>query len=791
MPVRLLAVALLSTSLLAYQVALLRAFSIALGYHFAYLIISIAMLGYGASGTILALLRPGANAAQRAFPPLALSTALAQVVGLGLALRLPFEPFLILWEPARALPLFGFYLLLGLPYALGASALALALITAPLPGRIYFADLTGAGLGAGLVILLLYRFPPVETVGLIALASALSAVVAASRLPLRLAAVVVGLLLLPATARLVDQKSSPYKGISTAILLPRAERSEPLVSPLGVVEAVSSPAVRYAPGLSLSFQGSVPEQVAIFTDGDQAGTITRPASDLTFLDHLTAALPYHLLSRPSVLVLGAGGGMEVLSALNHGASQVVAVELDPNVIELVDVRFQEFSGSLYRNPKVEVVLVEARRFLETTDERFDLISLALLDSFFSSSTGVQAAAESYLYTVESLAAAINRLTPGGILAITRWIKTPPRDVPRTFATAVAALERLGVQAPGTHLAGIRSWATATLLITNTPFTPAELERLEAFCEERSFDRFWHTGLTASETNRFHVLPQEFYAEAARRILSPSRQEYIAGYPFRIDPPTDDRPYFFHFFRWGSLIRLTRELGLEWIPFVEWGYLILIAVLVQAALASAVLILGPLLVSPSLRLPPAVPRGRVAIYFASLGLGFLFLEVAFIQRLVLFLSHPVTSVTTVIAALLVSSGLGSLLGRRIRLRPVTTGIAVLVLAYLIGLPFVLGGFFEAADAVRTLIAIIFIAPLGFLMGIPFPRGISILAERAPALAPWAWAVNGCASVLAPPLATLLAMGFGFRVVLATAAGLYLLAGWALAEGSGARPDQASL
>lgn len=786
MPVRLIAVALLSTSLLAYQIVLLRVFSIALGYHFAYLIISIAMLGYGASGTILALARPGPGAARRAFAPLALSAALAEVVGLALSLRLPFEPFLILWEPARALPLLGFYLLLGLPYGLGASALALALISAPQPGRIYFADLTGSGLGAGMVTLILYWLPPVETVGLITLAAALSAAVAARRSTLRAASLFAGAFLAVATGRFIDQKSSPYKGISTTLLLPQAERRAELVSPLGVVEAVSSPAIRYAPGLSLNFSGNVPQQIAVFTDGDQAGTITHPGGDLAFLDHMTAALPYRLLSQPSVLVLGAGGGMEVLSALTHEARRVVAVELDPNMIELMDRTFAQFSGSLYRDPRVEVRLAEARRFLSTSHERFDLISLCLLDSLFSSSTGVQAAAESYLYTVESLAAAIDRLTPGGILAITRWIKTPPRDVPRTFATAVAALERLRIDSPGAHLAGIRGWATATILVKKTPFSAAELGRLRDFCEERSFDRFWHPGLDASETNRFHVLPAEFYADAAREILSPARAAYFARYPFRVDPPTDDRPYFFNFFRWGSLIQLTRELGLEWIPFVEWGYLILLAVVVQAGLASLVLVLGPLLVAPSLKIPPAIARSRVALYFSALGLGYLFLELAFIQKLVLFLSHPVTSVTTVLSALLVFSGLGSLLGSRIRLRRATTGIALIVLVYLLGLPFVLRTFFEAADRARTLIAILLIAPPGFLMGIPFPRGIAILAKRAPALAPWAWAVNGCASVLAPPLATLLSMSFGFRAVLAAAAGLYLLAGWVLS-----REDQASL
>ena len=378
---------------------------------------------------------------------------------------------------------------------------------------------------------------------------------------------------------------------------------------------------------------------------------------------MTSALPYRLAPPdPSVLVLGAGGGIEVLSALHHGARRVVAVELDENVAKMVGETLREHSGALYDHPAVEVRLAEARRFIETGSERFDVISISLLDSFASSASGVQAASESYLYTVEALDAALGRLSPTGVLALTRWVKTPPRDVPRVFHTAAAALKRRGVNSPGDHLVGIRSWATATLLVTASPVSIANVEAVREFSEARSFDRFWHPGLTPEETNRHHVLPEPFYAHSAREILSPRRSDFLRDYPFQLEPAVDDRPYFFNFFRWDTLPSLIAEMGLQWIPFVEWGYVILLAVLAQATVVSIGLVLVPLILVPDLR-RPEYGRSKVALYFGCLGLGYLFLEIALIQKFTLFLSYPVLSATTVIASMLVFSGLGSLVSHR--------------------------------------------------------------------------------------------------------------------------------
>ena len=272
---------------------------------------------------------------------------------------------------------------------------------------------------------------------------------------------------------------SPYKGLSLALNIPEtrviAERS----GPLGRLSVIESPRVplRDAPGLSLATTLAPPEQLGVFTDGEGMTAITRFTGDLAPLDYLdqqTTALPYHLLDRPATLVLGGGGGADVLQALYHRASRIDAVELNAQLVELVRRDFGEFAGHIYEHPGVAVHVAEARSFVEASHARWDLIQLALLDSFATSAAGVQALSESPIYTIEAIQAYLDHLAPGGMLAITRWLGNPPRDTLKLFATAIAALEAGGVTNPGERLVLLHSWNTATLLVKNDPFTRDEI-----------------------------------------------------------------------------------------------------------------------------------------------------------------------------------------------------------------------------------------------------------------------------------------------------------------------------
>jgi len=274
-------------------------------------------------------------------------------------------------------------------------------------------------------------------------------------------------------------------------------------------------------------------------------------------------------------------------------------------------RFRDFAGNLYGQPGVQVYAAEARGFVNSSDARYDLIQVALLDSFGTASAGLYGLSENYLYTVEALQAYLGRLTPGGMLAVTRWLTLPPRDALKLFATAVSALERSGVPDPAARLAMIRGWKTVTLLVKNSDFTANEIAAIREFNRTRSFDLAYYPGMRADEANRYNLLAQPSFFEGAVALLGPQRQDFIDQYKFYIEPATDDRPHFFRFFKWNSAAELfsLREHG--GMSLFDWSYPLLVATLVQAFAASVLLILAPLALSRCRRTLPSGRHSRQA------------------------------------------------------------------------------------------------------------------------------------------------------------------------------------
>ena len=540
------------------------------------------------------------------------------------------------------------------------------------------------------------------------------------------------------------------------------------------------------PGLSLNNVTEPPAQIAVFTDGDGLSPITAfdgSLAPLGYLDLTTSALPYHLLERPEVLILGAGGGADVLSALWHDAARIDAVELNPQFAGLVRETYGDFAGGLYDRPEVHLHVAEARGFVAGTDRRYDLIALPLLDSF-AASAGPASLHASFVYTVEAIGTYLDHLQPGGYLAITRWLKLPPRDSLKLLLTAITALEARGVAEPGRQLALIRGWDTTTLLVKNGELSERDVEEIRSFTQERSFDPVHYPGIGADEVNRNNVLQQPVFYEGASALLGPDRERFVARYKFDLRPATDDRPYFFDFFTWRALPEIAALAAQAGPALLDWGYLILFATLLQAAFASALLVLLPLWLWSPTRLG-AAERWRIGLYFTAIGLAFLFVEIASIQRFTLFLSHPLYAIAVVLAGFLVFAGLGSGLAagleRRLRARGgpgalplAVVAIAILSIAYVFGLPILFAPLMALPDAARIALSLALIAPLALFMGMPFPLVLARLRVLAPDFVPWAWGINGCASVVSAILATLLTMGLGARAVVLIAAALYLLA-----------------
>lgn len=786
-------IALLSASSLAYEVLLMRLFSIIQWHHFAYMIISLALLGYGASGTFLSL------TAHRLLPrfPLAYLSNVAMfglsAVGCYLiAQQVSFNPEEILWDLNQPLRLLLIYLVLTLPFFFVANGIGLALTHYHGEiNRVYAADLLGASIGSlGIVLLLFFVFPAtaLQILGTLGFAAAALASWELKYQPRRIALVLILLsftpLMLP--AGWLALAISPYKGMNQSLQISGTRIIDEYSSPLGLISVMESSQIplRHAPGLSLNASREPPSQLGVFTDADVMTVITAHSDErdkLAYLDQVTSALPYHLKKPEKVLILGAGGGSDVLQANYHGAGHIDAVELNPQMIDLVREKYKDFAGELYTAANIEVHIAEARGFVSGSAERYDLIQIALLDSFGASSAGLYSLSENYLYTVQALQEYLARLSPSGMLAISRWIKLPPRDTLKLFATAVEALRQSGIDEPGNRLALIRGWQTSTLLVKNSPFSGKEIQGIKKFCESRSFDTAYYPGITAAETNRYNVLAEPYFFQGARALLSDKATTYLKNYKFNLQPASDDRPYFFHFFKWGALNEILALRGQGGMPLLEWGYLILIATLIQALIASVVLILLPLLLSRRLlhNKKENISRSRISGYFIALGLAFLFVEIAFIQKFILFLHHPLYATAMVLASFLLFAGIGSAWSQRyanppsdkIGVKRAVTGIISVGMLYLLAL----GPLFSMLNwlpiFVKVAISVLLIAPLAFCMGMPFPLGMARLGKAAPAYIPWMWGVNGCASVLSAVMATILAIHFGFTVVVILALMLY--------------------
>ena len=805
----LIAVALISGAALAFEILLMRLFSIVLWHHFAYMIISLALLGYGAAGALLTLAQSAVR--QRFAVMFCVAAAAFGVCAIGcfaLAQRVPFNPLEIVWDPRQPAYLLAVYLLLALPFLCAGACVCMAYSRwRGMASRIYSADILGAGAGSLTIVGLLFVLAPHDALRLIGALGFAAAAVAwlecggSPRWPALALAIVAGLPLLMSPAWFAPVMS-PYKELSQTLRIPQARVVEQRSSPLGLVSVVESPGtpLRHAPGLSLNATAELPPQLGVFVDGDGLSALTRfdgRRESLAHLGQMTSALPYHLLRRPRVLVLGAGAGADVLQALFHGARQIDAVELNPQIVDLVRGRFADYAGGIYSGRAdsetariVRVHVAEARGFVAASRQRYDLIHVALLDSFSASSAGLYALSENYLYTVQALRDDLRLLDRGGLLAVTRWVALPPRDALKLFAAAVAALQLSGVADPASRLALVRSWQTSTLLVKNGAFSSEDVAAIKAFCVERSFDVAFYPGMQPHEANRFNVVAPPDLFDGATALLGEGADAFQRGYKFHIAPATDDKPHFFHFFKWRSaaeLLSLKEQGGL---PLLEWGYPVLVATLAQAVLASLLLIVAPAAwvtrVGARRRdaAPAAGSRRRILVYFAAIGFAFMFVEIAFIQKFVLFLSHPLYAVAVVLFSFLLFAGFGSAFSKRWRdrsvpvLRHAEAAVAAaiaLAAALCLGLlPWLLQHAVALPDPLKIVVSAALIAPLAFFMGMPFPMGLARVEAGDARLIPWAWAINGCASVTGAVLATLLAIHIGFTAVVGAALVLYALA-----------------
>lgn len=776
----LMGVAASAAAVLTLEVTLTRVFAVIHFHHFAFLTVSLALLGFGVSGTALAVLPRLGRGGPRRWAMLAAAQGTSTLLAFVVANRIPFDTYAVGWDRPQLLSLAATYLVLAIPFFCG-GAVTGALLGGwdqPQPigsHRVYAANLAGSGVGA---LAGLYGIGWFGGPGMIALAAALAACAAvafaaAASGPRRggVTASTALALLLVVTAigppALLDLRLSQYKGLTAALRVPDAEVVSTRWSASARVDHVRSSAIRSLPGLSYAFSGAVPVQDGLTRDGDDLSPVAVTSEPVDFAGYMLGAIATLLRPGGDVLVMNPRGGLDVLVALGAGAGAVTAVESDGLVVTAA----REVAGSVYDDPRVEVVVAEPRSYVERTRARYDVISLALTAPYRPVTSGAYSLAEDYMFTVEAFAAYLDRLEPGGILSVMRWLQTPPSEEVRLVALAAAAARRVGAD-PGSSVVALRGYSTVIVMIKPDGFDAAELAAISGFGESRRFDLMAAPGLLPASANRFNVLPRDDYYSIAAALLRGDDPGYPA---FDISPPTDDRPFFGDYFTWSQTRALLDSMGHAWRPFGGAGILVLVAMLVLAVVAAAVLVLLPLAVA-GLRARRGVASGiRVwtVAYFGLLGFGFLFVEIPLVQSYILLVGEPTVALAVVLFGLLLASGAGSLLSPRLHWR----GAATVLVGLAAATPWILGGATTAilgmTAAARIAVGVIVLVPLGLLMGVMFPRGIAHLERVAPEMIPWAWAVNGTVSVVTAVVAVLVALSGGFRLVFMLGAGCYAL------------------
>jgi len=799
---------LLSAATLTFEINLTRLFSVTQFYHFAFMIVSIALLGFGASGTYLAISPAfGIRNTSRTLSILALATSISMLSAFILINHVPFDSFSIAWDTTQVAILIIHYLALSIPFFF--SGLAIGYLLARFPessGSTYATNLFGAATGCALALIAPIFFGGEGTTilssCLAALASLISLIFMRHNFNIKIVSIALitfgliisGLHIITGLQfPFMELRISPYKSLSYALQYPGAQIVFQRWNSFSRVDLVRSIGIRSLPGLSYRYLHPPPVQDGLLVDADELSPVLLEGYDPAFMQYLPGAIAYELLPNANVLVMEPRGGLDTLTALNLGSHWVTTVESNPLIVSA--------APEAYRNPRQTIILESGRSYLRRTHEKFDVIVLSLANSFHPVRSGAYSLTEDYRYTVESFQDGLTHLEAGGLFVVTRWIQTPPSESLRTFALAITALENIG-QNPKTQIVAFRGYNTITILVKRNPFSEEELLAIRAFANQRAFDLVYAPDIHPQETNRYNILSESIYYQGFLELLnSHPRQSFYEKYPYEVTPPTDDKPFFGHYFKWSQAKQIIAELGKTMQPFGGAGYFVIFALLILASLLAVSLIVLPVFVSQrkvkarfkeevNIISPLSHGISPILLYFGLIGFAFFFVEIPLIQRFILFLGYPTYSLAAVLFTILLFSGLGSQMSSRIPLRH----SLILLVVILIASPLFLSSVFKAALGQplpwRIIITGCLLAPLGFLMGTAFPGGIKWMAARTGSheLIPWVWAVNGASSVIASILAALLAISAGFTWVLRIGAfcylGAWLILYWKLSEGGSA-------
>jgi len=782
---------------LMYEILLTRIFSVTMLYHFAFVALSLAMFGLTA-GALVVYLAPRIFRPERLRARLALAGVLfpvAMVLSFMTELSIPFR----VGSSIVAVYAIAFtYVVIAVPFVVSGIAICLTLTGFPSRvSRLYAADLAGAATGCVLLIAAIgWSDGPTAVLWIACLASiggVAFAVDAGSRRLRNAGLALFAFLLVAASAHTMMVRNG------TPVF--RILYSKGMVETPAIYEkwnSYSRVRVMGDPRIDLPVQGwglspRVPKnrmrQLQLDIDVWAGTVMTHFTGDFSTVEHLkydVTNIGYYLRNGHDALVIGAGGGRDVLSALLFGARSVTAVDINKDIIGTVNGRFGEFTGHLDRDPRVRFVNDEARSFIARSPQRFGSIQISLIDTWAATAAGAFVLGENSLYTVEAWTNFLSHLTDDGILTVSRWyFHDRPAEMYRTTTLAVEALRRLGITEPRRHIAIIRNMrpttasttdtpdGVGTILVSRRPFTDAELDTLDREVTRLEFEVPFSPRVALDQT-------------FARLTDATGLAEFLRSYPVNIAATTDDSPFFFNMLRLRDIAKTSLldfgNLSHNMKAVATLGILCLTV----AALTALCILLPLWLTRDRVRLAGV---GPLFTFFIAIGLGFMLIETSQMQRLIIALGHPTYGLSVVLFALLVSSGIGSALTQsvtpatapdagRVRLLALVAVLAI----FGIVTPFVARAVEPLTTPVRILAAVALLFPAGIFMGMAFPLAMKLAAPRARDLTPWFWGLNGAASVLASVLAVCIALTWSISTAFWAGWVCYVVALWAFVRAS---------
>jgi predicted membrane-bound spermidine synthase len=789
---------------LMYEILLTRIFSVTMWYHFAFMAISMAMFGMTV-GAILVYLYPVHFIPEKVPKQLVISTLLFSVaIVLSFVIHL-FLPFIAPGNWVNGLlHIVGTFVVIAVPFVFSGIAVCLCLTKFTTNvSLLYAADLAGAAAGCMLLLPLLNLCDGPSAVFFVAALAGLAAVCFAF-----------GLRSKPAEQQTVLTKTLLASSVAFTALLATfaatnavmANQQQPLVrlrwvhgyleqpplyekwNSFSRVIVTGEPETTHRPfawGLSSTWPETKNVSELTLTIDAGAGTVlTKFDGNLDKVEHLKydlTNLVHYIRPDARVLIVGVGGGRDVLSALVFKQKYIEGVEINNNIIDSLARVFGDYTGHLTQYPQVKIVNDEARSYIARSQKKFDIIQISLIDTFAATAAGAFVLTEHSLYTTQAWRSFLDHLSPHGVLSVSRWyFKERPGEMYRLVALASTALKEIGVQDPRKNIVvvaalgggngGRASDGIGTVLVSRDPFTPADIERIQTFAREKKFEMT----LTPDQAED---------ANFATIANGKDMEQLFAAFPVNISPPTDDSPYFFHMLRlkdvfnpslWAQGVMSANSMAIN---ILGW-------LLITVSILTLLCILIPLMLT--IRTAPLAGAMPLLLYFASIGLAFMFIEISQMQRLIVFLGHPVYGLSVVLFTLLLASGLGSFttnnLAGKIDMRKLTSdsaltrfvGLLSMLIVFGLATPLAVESFASAETWLRVLVAVVILFPLGLFMGMAFPIGMIAAGKNREALTPWLWGVNGATSVCASVLAVAIALSFGISATFWTGFVCYALA-----------------